>query len=68
MIVKRSYLRRGGQKVKLAIFLVIIIGAISLIGTILIGGKGDKDYDEKTDNTLNFLTNNFSYFYCQQTL
>lgn len=41
---------------KIAIFLVIIIGAISLIGTILIGGKGDKDYDEKTKSNISRLS------------
>lgn len=41
---------------KSAIFLVIIIGILSLIGTILIGGKGDTNYDKKTKSNLSRLS------------
>jgi len=41
---------------KIAILLVILIGVISLVGTILIGGKGDKNYDTKTKANLSRLS------------
>ncbi|MBM7694402.1 cytochrome c biogenesis protein ResB [Peribacillus deserti] len=41
---------------KLAIFLVIIIGIFSLIGTILLGGKSDEDYSSATRGNLSRLT------------
>ncbi|RFB14853.1 hypothetical protein DZB84_15595 [Bacillus sp. HNG] len=39
---------------KIAIILVIVIGIIALIGTMLIAGKGDANYREKTKrNSIN---------------
>lgn len=41
---------------ELAVFLVILIGILSLFGTILLGGKGDKNYDNKTKSNLSRLS------------
>ncbi len=41
---------------KMAIILVILIGVLALLGTILIGGKGDNHYDTKTKANLSRLT------------
>ncbi len=41
---------------KIAIILVILIGVLALLGTILIGGKGDKHYDTKTKANLSRLS------------
>ncbi|MGM7723317.1 hypothetical protein [uncultured Metabacillus sp.] len=41
---------------KLAIILVIIIGLLSLVGTILLGGKGDQNYDEATKGNISRLS------------
>ncbi|MEH7381214.1 hypothetical protein V7138_12205 [Bacillus sp. JJ1533] len=39
---------------KIAIILVIVLGIIALIGTMLIAGKGDANYREKTKrNSIN---------------
>lgn len=40
----------------IAIILVIIIGLASLVGTVLLGGKGDQNYDGATKGNLSRLT------------
>ena len=47
---------------KVAIILVIIIGILALLGTVLIGGKGDKHYDTKTKANLSRLSWIYIYF------
>ncbi|WP_273123785.1 hypothetical protein [Bacillus weihaiensis] len=41
---------------KALMFIVILIGALALIGTIVIGGRGDKDYDESTKGNISRLS------------
>ncbi|MDQ0229267.1 hypothetical protein [Metabacillus malikii] len=41
---------------KFAIFLVILIGILALVGTILLGGKGDHNYDEQTKGNISRLS------------
>jgi len=56
MIEKSVWDVRRNLFMKIAIILVILIGVLALLGTILIGGKGDKHYDTKTKANLSRLS------------
>lgn len=40
----------------IAIIIVIIIGLLSLVGTVLLGGKGDHNYDTATKGNISRLS------------
>ncbi|MBM7603786.1 heme/copper-type cytochrome/quinol oxidase subunit 2 [Metabacillus crassostreae] len=41
---------------KILMMLVVVIGVLALLGTVLLGGKGDNNYDEKTKGNISRLS------------